>query len=45
MITRKDLLEEQRRIKQLRKQGKSERFIKGWLRGWRLVGQANKRRS
>jgi hypothetical protein len=45
MITRKKFREEERRIKALRKQGKSERFIKGWLRGWRLVGQANKRRS
>jgi len=29
--------EEERRIKQLRKEGRSEQFIKSWLRGWRMV--------
>jgi hypothetical protein len=39
-LTRKDFAEEDRRIKRLRKQGHTEQFIKGWLRGWRLVGGA-----
>ncbi len=37
-ITRKQFADEDRRIKQLRKQGYTERFIKSWLRGWRMVG-------
>lgn len=39
MITRKQFREEERRIKELRKQGKSDAWIKGWLRGWRTVGE------
>lgn len=36
-ITRRQFADEDKRIKQLRKQGKSEAFIKSWLRGWRSV--------
>lgn len=36
-MTRRELLEEERRIRQLRKEGRTEQFIKGWLRGWRMV--------
>ena len=36
--TRKQFRDEERRIKALRNQGWSEANIKGWLRGWRLVG-------
>ena len=38
-MTRKQFAEENRRMKQLRKQGWTESQIKGWLRGWRLVGR------
>jgi hypothetical protein len=38
-MKRKDLNEETRRIKKLRKQGKTEQYIKSWLRGWRSVGR------
>ncbi len=38
MLTRKQLLEEERRIRRYRNQGKTDAWIKGWLRGWRLVG-------
>jgi len=30
--------EEEKRMRQYRKQGKSEAWLKGWLRGWRSVG-------
>lgn len=39
MITRKQFREEERRIKALKKAGKSDAWIKGWLRGWRTVGE------
>ena len=38
-MNRKELRDEQRRINRYRKQGKSEHWIKSWLRGWRLVGK------
>ena len=38
-MTRKELAEETRRIKRLRKDGYTESQIKRWLTGWRLVGQ------
>ena len=37
-MTRKQLQDESRRIRQLRKQGRSKDFINSWLKGWRLVG-------
>ena len=37
-MTRKQLQDESRRIKQLREQGWSEYDIKSWLIGWRKVG-------
>jgi hypothetical protein len=40
MITKKEFAEEERRMKKLRKDGKTEDWIKGWLRGWRQVGAA-----
>lgn len=36
-ITRKQFAEEERRMKQLRREGRTEQFIKSWLRGWRMV--------
>ncbi len=36
-LTRKQLQAEERRIKKLRREGYSERFIKSWLVGWRKV--------
>ena len=39
MITRQQFAEEGRRIKRLKRAGMSEANIKGWLAGWRLVGQ------
>lgn len=41
-ITRTKFREEERRIKKLRKQGHNDRFIKSWLRGWRLVKQLSR---
>jgi hypothetical protein len=38
MISRKELKEEERRIKALKRQGWTDYQIKSWLRGWRLVG-------
>ena len=38
MITREEFAEEDRRIKQLRRDGYDERFIKGWRKKWREVG-------
>ena len=43
-MTRRELLEEERRIKRLRKEGRSEQFIKSWLRGWRMVKPIKPRR-
>ncbi len=43
-LTRKELLDEERRIKKLEKEGwrwdhpKAEFNLKSWLRGWRQVG-------
>jgi len=37
-MNRKQLNEETCRIKQLRREGHTEQFIKSWLRGWRMVG-------
>lgn len=39
MITKQQFAEEERRIRQWRRAGKSDAWIKGWLRGWRLVGE------
>lgn len=44
MITRAEFAEENRRIKKLRSAGKTDHYIKGWLRGWRAVGQHVKNR-
>ena len=37
MPTRKQLAIESKRIRQLKKQGYDDRFIKSWLKGWRQV--------
>jgi len=37
MITRDQFKEEDRRIAQLKRDGKSADFIKSWLKGWRMV--------
>ena len=43
VITRKQFADEERRIKQLRKQGWTDHYpnggIKSWLRGWRAKGR------
>ncbi len=36
---REELREEQKRVNKLRRQGWTDWQIKGWIRGWRLVGQ------
>jgi len=39
MISRKQFAEENRRMKELRRNGATEQFIKSWLRGWRMLGE------
>lgn len=50
VITRKEFAEEDRRMKVLHRQGWTydgplDKNLKGWLRGWRLVGQSQQRKT
>ena len=42
-MNRKELKEEERRIRILRKQGRDEKYIQSWIRGWRMCRKVAER--